>query len=155
MGISPDGKTRTRPDIEVVADLKKWMIPPPEGSNATWFADDFALGLGEGAHGDGKVVAWVTTNSENTLIAVDVETGESVVVGGSIGAMDFAGDTGAAFGRIGRGGVKGKGNGDGGSVDDRSVLYVTTCGGQRRPVNNETEGAKVVAVDTTGFSFRR
>ncbi|KAK3346552.1 hypothetical protein B0T25DRAFT_462459 [Lasiosphaeria hispida] len=97
------------------------------------FLDDFAV--------DEDGVVWVVTNSDNRLLAVRVGDGESVVVRGGVADRAVLGGTAAAFGR-GR--------------SDGKVLYVTTCGGFRERANggrNDTEGAKVVAVNTAGFKF--
>lgn len=86
---------------------------------------------------DGNI--YVTSNLDNKLVYVEVSSGEgTVVVGGDL-EMTVAGDTAAAFGR-----------GD----DDAETLYVVTSGAQGAPVGgNKTEGAKVVAVDTSKLSL--
>ena len=50
---------------------------------------------------------------------------------GSIGELTVAGGTACAFGR---------------GATDQGTLYVTTEGGITKPVNNITEGGKVVAL---------
>jgi len=117
--LDADGRRVQDAKVETVAKL-----------NAT-FLDDFAI------RGDG--IIWATTNSDSTLVAVQHETGQSVVVDGAAGELTVLGDTAAAFGR---------------GSDDGCVLYVVTCGGLRsKDVAAIKEGAKVVAVDTRGFEM--
>ncbi|KAK3401744.1 hypothetical protein B0T20DRAFT_450711 [Sordaria brevicollis] len=93
------------------------------------FLDDFAV------REDG--VIFVATNSGNKLFAVDTDPKKKVVlVGGAETELTFAGGTAAAFGR------------------DNKMLYVTTCGGLRTPINGTVvEGGKVVGVDTGEFAW--
>jgi hypothetical protein len=117
--LDADGRRVQDAKVETVAKL-----------NAT-FLDDFAI------RDDG--IIWATTNSDNTLVAVQHETGQSVVVDGAAGELTVLGDTAAAFGR---------------ERDDGCVLYVVTCGGLRSKGEAAgKEGAKVVAVDTRGFEM--
>ncbi|SPN96473.1 uncharacterized protein DNG_00001 [Cephalotrichum gorgonifer] len=89
--------------------------------------DDFAFDK----HGN----IYLTSNIDNKLVYVEVSTGKSTVVVGGDLEMTVAGDTAAAFGR---------------GHSDSEMLYVVTAGGKGAPVGgNRTEGAKVVAVDTS------
>jgi hypothetical protein len=93
------------------------------------FMDDFAI--------DGEGNAWVATNIGDTVLFVGAD-GKSETVLGSNTTLTVAGDTSAAFGRNG----------------EEKTLYVVTGGALGAPVNGTvTEGGKVVAVDTRGFSI--
>ncbi|KAK0611643.1 hypothetical protein B0T14DRAFT_530799 [Immersiella caudata] len=117
--INKDGRRDLNAPVETVARL-----------DAT-FLDDFVI------EPDG--IIWAATNSDSTLVAVDIRTGKSEVVLGGKGEMTVAGATAVAPGR-------GKG--------DEGAVYVVTCGGLRRPVNGTVvEGGKVARVDTRGFKF--
>ncbi|KAJ4126943.1 hypothetical protein NW754_002213 [Fusarium falciforme] len=91
--------------------------------------DDFAL--------DRKGTSWVTTNGNNSVLAIS-PNGKSVVVAGSISELTVAGATAAAFGR---------------TPKDRDILYVVTSGALAAPVNGTiTEGGKIVAINTKDFA---
>lgn len=91
--------------------------------------DDFAL--------DRKGTSWVTTNGNNSVLAIS-PNGKSVVVAGSISELTVAGATAAAFGR---------------TPQDRDILYVVTSGALAVPVNGTiTEGGKIVAINTKDFA---
>ncbi|KAJ4152148.1 hypothetical protein NW765_017657 [Fusarium oxysporum] len=91
--------------------------------------DDFAL--------DRKGTSWVTTNGNNSVLAIS-PNGKSVVVAGSISELTVAGATAAAFGR---------------TPQDRDILYVVTSGALAAPVNRTiTEGGKIVAINTKDFA---
>ncbi|KAF9891449.1 hypothetical protein FE257_003915 [Aspergillus nanangensis] len=78
---------------------------------------------------------YATSNIDNKLVYVEVFSGKSTVVVGGDLEMTVAGDTAVAFGR---------------RESDAATLYVVTAGAQGAPVGgNKTEGAKVVAVDTS------
>ncbi|KAK5653750.1 hypothetical protein OQA88_7906 [Cercophora sp. LCS_1] len=113
--IDEHGRVKEGTQVETVANL----------SAANSFLDDFAIRNG---------IIWVATNSpDNKVFAVDINTGQYVVV------LNVAGPTAAAFGR---------------GKDDKDVLYVTTNGGLRGAPNGVApEGGKVVAVNTKGFRF--
>ncbi len=79
---------------------------------------------------------WVTTDPENTVLAIGEEGGLEGVVGGS-GEVMVEGATACGFGR-GR--------------DDKEVLFVVTNGGLDGAINGTVvTGGKVVAVDTRGI----
>lgn len=127
VGIDAEGKQKEGDMVEKVASLP------------AIFADDFAVGP-TGRKGElGGDLLWVATNVNNTLIAVNGQTGKTEVVAGATGSLELAGPTAAAFGR---------------TEKDKEWLYVVTCGGVKAPVNGLTEGGKVVAVDTRGFAMR-
>ncbi|KAI5456312.1 hypothetical protein BGZ63DRAFT_366961 [Mariannaea sp. PMI_226] len=87
--------------------------------------DDFIFGPGK------SNTAWVATNSDNRVFAVE-PNGDNIVVAGGGGGSDsneVPGATACKFGRTRR---------------DAKVLYVTTSGGS-------TQGGKVQGIDTTGF----
>jgi hypothetical protein len=108
----------------VVPGAKAELLEP---SNP--FMDDFAI--------DAQGNAWVATNVGDTVLVVGRD-GKSETVLGSNTTLTVAGDTSAAFGRAG----------------NEGTLYVATGGAIGKPVNGTiTEGAKVVAVDTRGFSI--
>ncbi|KAM0431351.1 hypothetical protein ACHAPT_005327 [Fusarium lateritium] len=95
-------------------------------SKGVSFLDDFAF--------DRQGNIYVATNLDNSVVFVDVESKEWKTVVGGISEMTVAGSTAVAFGR-GR--------------NDKDILYVSTSGAIATPVNGtETEGAKVVAIDT-------
>jgi hypothetical protein len=73
----------------------------------------------------------------HSVIWVNVKAGTARVVAGSPDTLTLPGVTAVAFGR-----------GD----NDKDTLYATTSGGLAGPVNGETEGAKVVAIDTESLS---
>ncbi|KAK7427104.1 hypothetical protein QQZ08_006373 [Neonectria magnoliae] len=98
-------------------------------SAAASFLDDFTFDA------DGNI--YVTTNLDNSVIFVDLEAGTAETVVGSLDALTVAGSTAVAFGR---------------SKHDKDTLYVSTGGGLAAPVGGtKTEGAKVVAVDTSSW----
>ena len=87
--------------------------------------DDFAL--------DWEGNAWVTTNSANSVIKVDIANGAtSQVIGGEKQSVVAGADSGA-FGRTSR---------------DWRTLYITTTGGVVVPPPSGITGGKVVALDT-------
>ncbi|KAK4443380.1 hypothetical protein QBC34DRAFT_443427 [Podospora aff. communis PSN243] len=88
------------------------------------FLDDFVVGEGG--------VVYVATNLGNTVVAVDVESGSSVVV------LEVYGPTAVALGRGER---------------DREVLYVVTDGGLMGSREELPEGGRVVAVEVGGVEF--
>lgn len=99
-------------------------------SSQRTFLDDFTI--------DDDGVIWVVTNSDNTLLAVK-EGKKAVLVGGGKTELTFAGDTAAAFGRDYR---------------SRKMLYVTTCGGLRAPVNGTvTEGGRWLLLILVVFGY--
>ncbi|RCI13008.1 hypothetical protein L249_0463 [Ophiocordyceps polyrhachis-furcata BCC 54312] len=87
--------------------------------------DDFIFGPAE------QATAWVTTNSDNRVFALEA-SGESVVVAGANNLPDVATATACQFGR---------------SEKDGKVLYVTTGGDEIEGKH----GGKVEALDTTSF----
>ena len=92
-------------------------------------ADDFCFDEGSNV--------WITQNVLNTIVVLK-ESGELVVVAGQEENLDVCGGTACLFGRT-------KGT--------EHLLYVTTTGGLAGPIGGTlTEGGKVVAVDTNGFS---
>ncbi|KAJ8115239.1 hypothetical protein OPT61_g3064 [Boeremia exigua] len=102
--------------VELYADL----------NSLTTFLDDFEIGK-EGT-------LWVTTNTDNTIIAVSPGGRRLQVVAGAKDQLTVAGATGAAFGR---------------TAKDRHVLYVSTTGGLGAPVNaTVVEAGKVEGIDT-------
>ncbi|KAL6693476.1 hypothetical protein J3F84DRAFT_401354 [Trichoderma pleuroticola] len=90
--------------------------------------DDFTFGPDE------RGIKWIATNSENIILAAAPD-GRYVRVAGAPSSFEVATATACQFGRTGR---------------DSHVLYVTT-GGEK--INGTTEGGKVQALDTRGFSF--
>lgn len=91
------------------------------------FMDDFAVGS------DGSL--WITTNPNNTVIAMNQKTRKTAVVAGGMHEEVLAGVNAAVFGRL---------------DTDRHILYVVTAGGLTSPVNGTfVEPAKVVAIDTS------
>lgn len=96
----------------------------------TSFLDDFVF--------DKQKNAWITTDQDNTLVVVpvDYEKHKFATVDGSAASFLVAGDTSCAFGR---------------TENDNFILYVTTNGGLSAPINDTTQGGKVVAIDTRGF----
>lgn len=114
--VTNDGHTAPDAHVETVAVLN------------TTFLDDFSFGPG---HED---IAWVASNTDNTLLAVN-RHGKSMVVAGGTDSFTVAKSTACQFGR---------------TKDDKKILYVTT-GGQT--INGVTEGAKVEVIDTSGFSW--
>ncbi|KAF7558283.1 hypothetical protein G7Z17_g62 [Cylindrodendrum hubeiense] len=84
--------------------------------------DDFTFGPGN------KDIAWVCTNSGNTVLALK-PNGKSIVVAGGTDSDEVAVSTAAKFGR---------------TSQDNRILYVTTGAGV------STSG-KVQAIDTSGF----
>ncbi|KAH8168494.1 SMP-30/Gluconolaconase/LRE-like region domain-containing protein [Sarocladium implicatum] len=97
-------------------------------SNLTALLDDFIF--------DGEGNIWVAAFDTNSLIRVDAKTMEGKIVAGSPKELILPGVTAAAFGR---------------GKKDQDLLYLTTSGGLGGPVDGKTEGAKVVAVDTSAF----
>jgi sugar lactone lactonase YvrE len=90
-------------------------------------ADDFTF--------DKTGNAWLVTAINNTVAVVKVG-GDIVTVAGALDQLTVAGGTACHFGRNG----------------DEHILYVTTTGGLAAPVNGtETEGGKIVAIDTRKF----
>ncbi|KPM43081.1 hypothetical protein AK830_g3453 [Neonectria ditissima] len=93
------------------------------------FLDDFIFDA------DGNI--YVTTNLDNSVIFVDLEAGTAKTAVGSLDALTVAGSTAVAFGR---------------GKHDKDTLYVSTGGALAAPVGGtKTEGAKVVAVDTSAW----
>ncbi|KAL5087938.1 hypothetical protein Trisim1_007344 [Trichoderma cf. simile WF8] len=90
--------------------------------------DDFIFGP------DDRDIKWIATNSENKVLAAAPD-GRYVRVAGAPSSFEVATATACQFGRTRR---------------DSHVLYVTTGGGK---INGTTEGGKVQALDTSGFSF--
>ncbi|KAL7905040.1 hypothetical protein GGI35DRAFT_461680 [Trichoderma velutinum] len=90
--------------------------------------DDFTFGPKE------RGIKWIATNSENKILAVAPD-GKYVRVAGAPSSFEVATATACQFGRTKR---------------DSHILYVTTGGGK---INGTTEGGKVQALDTSGFSF--
>jgi hypothetical protein len=101
-----------------VEDVVKYAPGHVEG-------DDFAL--------DSEGYAWVTTNSANSLMKVDVRTGAIKKILGGQNQTVIAGADSAQFGRTRR---------------DRNILYITTTGGIVVPAPGGIVGGKVVAFDT-------
>jgi len=116
----------------VLIDLEGNVIPGAKAellAPSAPFMDDFAI--------DGRGNAWVATNLGDTVLVVGRD-GRSETVVGSNTTLTVAGDTAVGFGRGG----------------EEGTLYVVTGGALGAPVNGTvTEGAKVVAVDTKGFSI--
>ncbi|KAH7117163.1 hypothetical protein B0J11DRAFT_538468 [Dendryphion nanum] len=114
--INKNGIVTTGAEVETVATL-------------TSLLDDFAL--------DRLGTSWVTTNGNNTVLAIS-PNGKNVVVEGSLSELTVAGATAAAFGR---------------TPKDSDILYVVTSGALAVPVNGTiTEGGKIVAINTKGFA---
>ncbi|KAI1075523.1 hypothetical protein F5B20DRAFT_585119 [Whalleya microplaca] len=90
--------------------------------------DDFAI--------DKSGLLWVATNAGDTVDIVRPNGSYKAAVG-SAKEFTVAGDTAVAFGR---------------TLRDKDILYAVTCGALSAPINNRSEPAKVVAVDTTRFS---
>ena len=102
-----------KPDL--VADLSKNVR----------FLDDFDFDT----HGN----IYAASNFDNSVVFLDVKTGEWKTVVGSIGELTVAGSTALAFGH--------------GKTKD--TFYVVTSGALAMPVNGTvTEGAKIVSVNT-------
>ncbi|KAK6071442.1 hypothetical protein SCUP515_07838 [Seiridium cupressi] len=89
------------------------------------FLDDFTFGA------DGSI--WIASNHGSTVLKVNVQTGDSLVVAGASNQTTVLGDTAAAFG---------------GTEKDSGILYVTTSGFN---VKTPVEAGKIVAIDTTSF----
>jgi hypothetical protein len=86
--------------------------------------DDFSI--------DEKGNAFIAQNTGNALRKVTPDGVSTIVVGG-LNSTDLAGPTSARFSR---------------KPGEKSVMYVTTCGGLAGPVNGTfVEGGKVVAID--------
>ncbi|KAK8025363.1 hypothetical protein PG990_003186 [Apiospora arundinis] len=91
------------------------------------FMDDFAVGS--------NGTLWITTNPNNTVIAINQDTGKTAVVAGDQKQAVLAGVNAAVFGR---------------SDTDKDILYVVTAGGLTSPVNGTfVEPAKIMAIDTS------
>ncbi|TRX92180.1 hypothetical protein FHL15_007047 [Xylaria flabelliformis] len=83
-------------------------------------------------------IMWVASNSNNQLLAVSLHGGVTTVLGSSDDA-ELAGPVNVAFGKL---------------VGDTQTLYVITCGALINPINGSyVEGGKIIAVDTSGFTF--
>ncbi|KAH6887766.1 hypothetical protein B0T10DRAFT_490303 [Thelonectria olida] len=98
-------------------------------SDKAVFVDDFAIDT------EGNI--WAASNFDNKVVYINTKTGTSKVVVGGDNEMIVAGDTAVAFGR---------------GKYDKDFLYVATSGALAMPVggeNGKTEGAKIVAVDTS------
>lgn len=92
--------------------------------------DDFAL--------DSDGYAWVTTNSANSVLKVDIRSGEvRKAIGGEKQSV-VAGADSVAFGRTFR---------------DSKTLYITTTGGIVVPPSTGIVGGKIVALDTKRSHF--
>ncbi|RDA90272.1 hypothetical protein CP533_1489 [Ophiocordyceps camponoti-saundersi (nom. inval.)] len=87
--------------------------------------DDFIFGPAQ------QATAWVTTNSDNRVFALEA-SGKSVVVAGATNSPDVATATACQFGR---------------TEKDANILYVTTGGDEI----DGKHGGKVEALDTAGF----
>ncbi|EWZ38813.1 hypothetical protein FOCG_05203 [Fusarium oxysporum f. sp. radicis-lycopersici 26381] len=95
-------------------------------SNGVSFLDDFAF--------DAEGNIYAASLFDNCVVFADTVSGTWKIVVGGLGEMTVAGATSVAFGREGH---------------DKDILYVTTSGAIANPVNGtETEGSKVVAIDT-------
>ncbi|KAK8862725.1 hypothetical protein PGQ11_008960 [Apiospora arundinis] len=91
------------------------------------FMDDFAVSS------NGSL--WITTNPNNTVIAINQDTGKTAVVAGDQKQAVLAGVNAAVFGRL---------------DTDKDILYVVTAGGLTSPVNGTfVEPAKIMAIDTS------
>lgn len=116
--------------LQLAADGKPAAATPAEIVHDNLFGDDFVFD----AHGH----AWLAQNIFNTM-AVFRADGQVVTVAGVPDQLTVAGPTACRFGR---------------RPDDAHILYVATCGGLGAPINGtETEGAKVIAIDTKGFGM--
>lgn len=94
-------------------------------SAAIGYFDDFALD----GHGD----AFVTTGSGDSVVEV-MRDGSQRIIAGAVNTTELAQPTSAQFGR---------------TLEDRHVLYVTTTGGLKYPIDGDVMvGGQVVAVDT-------
>jgi hypothetical protein len=92
------------------------------------FSDDFVF--------DDRGNAWLAQNVFNTIGVLRTD-GSVVTTAGKPDELTVAGPTACRFGR---------------GPEDKHILYVATTGGIGAPINGtESEGAKVVAVDTTTF----
>ncbi|KAH6971938.1 hypothetical protein EDB80DRAFT_744073 [Ilyonectria destructans] len=77
--------------------------------------------------------AWITTNSENTLLQVDIQSRTGRVVAGSLNSTDLAVSTAVAFGR---------------TRTDSNSLYVVTTGGIEAAVGGlGITGGRVIRID--------
>ncbi|KAM5349664.1 hypothetical protein ACJ41O_006169 [Fusarium nematophilum] len=95
-------------------------------SEGVSFLDDFTL--------DAEGNIYAASNFDNTVVFVNAKSGKWKIVVGATDQLTVAGSTSVAFG-LGR--------------RDKDILYVTASGAISNPVNGtETEGSKVVAVDT-------
>jgi hypothetical protein len=97
------------------------------------FLDDLALSRKpvHSKNGNDGFIAYVCTNAGNTVVKVLPDGTQSVLVG-SIGSLDVAGSTAAAWGR---------------TEQDLDTLYIVTAGAHAAPVNGTiTEPGKLVAV---------
>ena len=96
-------------------------------ANIHSFCDDFALGPGN--------AAYIATDPNNTIVKVQTVgeyAGSAMIIEGNLNSTAFAGATAAAFGR---------------TSHDHSILYVTTNGGLRAPVNGSfVQGGKLSAI---------
>jgi hypothetical protein len=91
--------------------------------------DDFAI--------DSRGNIFVATNFDNSVLYVDVRTGEAEIVLGGEDDITFAGCTSVYFGR---------------GWAEAYTFYVSTSGGLANPVGgNRTAGASIVSADTRGF----
>ena len=96
---------------------------PGEPSLASY--DDFALSA------DGRS-AFLASIGGNVISKVEIATGKQRIIAGNLNSTEIAQPTAAQFG----------------SGDKSGVLYVTTAGGLKVPVNgNEVVGAQLLAID--------
>ncbi|CAM1500955.1 Fc.00g101170.m01.CDS01 [Cosmosporella sp. VM-42] len=110
---------------------------PVEGAKAELVADlSKKASLLDDFDFDAEGNVYAATNFDNSVVYINVETGESKTVAGKKDKLTIAGSTAVAFGR---------------GKHDKKTLYVSTSGALGAPVNGDkTEGSKVVAIDTRG-----
>ncbi|KAH8801343.1 hypothetical protein F5884DRAFT_889234 [Xylogone sp. PMI_703] len=81
---------------------------------------------------------WLTQNSLNTLTVINAQGG-TVTVAGRLDQLTIAGGTACQFDR---------------KSGNEHILYLVTTGGLGGPVNGtDVEGGKVVAIDTSQFTY--
>ncbi|KAG4418310.1 hypothetical protein IFR04_008586 [Cadophora malorum] len=97
----------------------------------TFGLDDFAI--------DSNGIMYAATNYNSSVEALRAD-GAFQLIDGSSSSLVLAGACSAAFGRR--------------ETIDTDILYVVTTGGWSKPINGSiTEGGKIVAVNTAGYSF--
>lgn len=110
--VNQDGTTAGGAKVEAVTVVSSTQL------------DDFIFGP------DNEDTAWLATNADNSVVAVNSK-GKTQVVAGGKGSDAVPADTACQFGR---------------NKGDGRVLYVSTGGGK-------SEGGKVEAIDTSNFRW--